>query len=618
MVNIRSITLVLAIAWLIVAGLIIGTVSTSFAQISLQDAPRVTYTPRGQIEWKCNGSGGDEIITVKKINSHNWDFFITPNPSRLSSSEIQSYPLQSYYWITSGTNGDDHIKVNTDTGLVRFYTIPDDAKTLSAQITDKTVDLTKNRGIRVTINDPRWMDNVNLHIGVHSATYTAVSNVVTVTGSPVSYQDIYDALLIAHPGTSPWHQLGTRQFFTTAKLYVGNDVTPTLLTNDNCQLSFADGIVSANYEEIIQLEDNAIWRDTGGSIIFEESTYTRFCIYSSGGDIQLTGSDIGKVLESTNDGVRIDALSAPSYIRDSVLYNVELYHTYDLELTDTVQWGTWAGMYQNLGDATIVGWRVNNSRYNVAFRGNTAVTIRNAHISEPRDYNFYLYNNQATATLVNCFCDDWYDWSEFGANTHGIERQHTLDLKVCYPDGTPHLGAVVTLWDSGSQQVYNGAVSAAGTIPSQALDYEWLLPGYGTRMFSPYDLRVQAVGYNNYTAQLDMGTAKSLEVTLCPLSFGGTTAGDVLSWCQNNVATISWWEENMSLVINTVLFLGLALLALWAYKRRIGWLSVVAGISVVTIATSVVVDSGAAYGFPYVVVGIGVFFVGIMNIRKMA
>jgi len=74
----------------------------------------------------------------------------------------------------------------------------------------------------------------------------------------------------------------------------------------------------------------------------------------------------------------------------------------------------------------------------------------------------------------------------------------------------------------------------------------------------------------------------------------------------------------MTLVINTVLFLGLALLALWAYKRRIGWLSVVAGISVMTIATSVVVDSGAAYGFPYVVVGIGVFIVGLTNIRKMA
>lgn len=240
-------------------------------------------------------------------------------------------------------------------------------------------------------------------------------------------------------------------------------------------------------------------------------------------------------------------------------------------------------------------------------------------IDEVRIYDYALSEEQILALYheITPGTDDW-DIIWEGTNSGSVCRHYSFDALVTNQSGIPIQNANVKLYDTNDVEIGNYATSTSGTISTQWVKYGHYNPGTETlTMKSPHRVRITSDGYHDYEQYITMDEAKSLEVALLPTS-SGTSAGDVLSWCQNNVATISWWEENMALVINTVLFLGLALLALWAYKRRIGWLSVVAGISVMTIATSVIVDSGAAYGFPYVIVGIGVFFVGIMNIRKMA
>ena len=73
----------------------------------------------------------------------------------------------------------------------------------------------------------------------------------------------------------------------------------------------------------------------------------------------------------------------------------------------------------------------------------------------------------------------------------------------------------------------------------------------------------------------------------------------------------------MDLLTYTFLFLGMAVLGLWAYRRQIGWICVVSGIGTMTTAVAIAADS-LAYGFPYIVIGIGIFLFGAINIRKLA
>ncbi len=572
--------------------------------------PEITYTPPGQIEWVLNGSNGDEIITVKKINSHNWDFLITPNPSRLSSSEIKSYPLQSFYWYTSGTNGDDHIKVNTDPGLVRFYTIPDDTETLSTQITDKTVDLSKNRGVRVTINDPRWMDYVNLHIGVHSATYTAVSNLITVTGSPVTYQDVYDALIAVMPGTSPFYQLGTHQFFTKAKIDYGNDVRPTFLDAKGIQLSFSDGIVSSNGEVVQNVHTNAVVRLRDCSIVTEEDTFRLDKIFMySGGSIRFLNTHISKDDNWVhNDRAQINGFGSGSFLRNCIFHKC-MVNDCEIDITNQVIDDGYMGVNSLLAGSNLNDVLLTNNNYGVALTSSGILKMHNIDIRNATDKSIYIRGDYTgTATFVNCTTDDNWAVHEEGVGPFKpFFIDYTVDLTVTTDNGTP-IAASVNIKTGSGVTVYSGVTSvSSGTIPTQNIEYGYYDPvSNKVIIHPPHTLNITASGYLDYNAIVTIDEAKDLEITLCQLS-SGTTAGDVMSWLRVNDATITWWEDNMELLVGILLVLVLLAFAFW---RGEWWIYVISSLVAMGWGFYYCGQEYPYYGYPLIFFGFAVFFHG--------
>lgn len=594
--------------WICLLGLLFGwaLVITANSQIVEQEKGiSVTYTPSDQIEWICADSQGDEIIEVERVGDRVWDFYITPDRSKLTGSDITAYPVEAYYFVYSGTGDITTHRIPVDKGLLTFESI-DDRSFITAPITadDKTVNLDTKAGVRVTLNNhPEYVTGIlRLKYGVHSATYAPTSNLMTVTGTPVTPFDIITY------GTGPVTQCGSRQFTFGCKLRIGDDVTPTNFVGTSCQIYITDAAMLANADAVITVESNAVMTLDKSSILLNETVHTIPQFLDGGGSLAITESTIGMVRYGANDRFRVNGFDSPSYIRDGNMLCTGFYHSNDGFILDNlVVNGAWAAINQPLGDAIFNDMLITDGQYNFLFRGSIPTLVTNSTLENPRTANIYLYQLTSTATMVNCTVDDWTSTAKLDTCTHGVERQHTLDLVVTA--GSPsavYEGAQISITNSEGTNVFSGITSASGTITTQYLDYFWILPNLGTRSFSPYELTIKAVGYQDYTANVDMDEQKRLEVALLPTR-SGTTAGDVLSWAQLNVATISWWEENMELLLGILL---VSILLAFSFWKGEWWLYTISSLVCMGWGFYYCGESYPYYGYPLIMFGFAVFFHG--------
>lgn len=542
-----------------------GAGVTAYAQVSPGvDQPDIRYIPEGTYEWRLDGCSDHQIIEARRVNELVWDFYITPDRTKLSNTEVSNYPFEAFYVTTVGTEQAKQI-TPVERGLITFESIPKDVKSISTSLVD-SVDLDDNYGVRVSVSDPGAINGAKLHYGVHSATYSAVSNTITVTGSPVTYQDIYDAGVTqgwAGPccGTLSFSQCGTQQFHSTAKIYYGDDVTPTCLDDEYIQLSFARDTTAGDWKVLQQVETNAVVKLNHCSIIDEDDSDRGNHLFNySGGDIKFDYVQLVKLKESDLDRGRIYKFTNSSYLYNCCLDNIVIYKC-GIDLTNATMVNALYPIYRPTASALFDNVVISNCSFGVAVGLITNSTFTDCDITGD-SYDIYQLNLTATTTFVNSQLNDWSS-SCSGTCTAGTNRKYTLDLTTNTENGTPIQNANVVITNIFGTDIANLSTSASGTIPTQTLFYGTYASGTTTAdMHTPHTISIYAGGYQAHVMTVIMDKQKDLEISLLPISTG-TDSADVLSWLQINEATISWWEDNMDLITQALLIAVLVVVALW-------------------------------------------------------
>jgi len=541
MINIWSVAHVLK--WVIVLAIVFGAwyvvfvADQSAAQIDItHDEPQIRYIPPDEIEWFLESSNNDEIITIDPITESIWDFYITPNPSRLSADEIKNYPFELFRIAYTGAEPDaTKYKVPISVDDYTVQTIPTDIKSTSPKIvtSDQQLDLTVNSGFTLYA-DPERIAGAHLKLSTHSATYTAITNTVVVTGSPVSYQDVYDSLLAAHPGTTPFHQLGTQQFHSTAKIYYGDDSTTTGLIDRDVQLSLASGINGANFNILQQIESNAVVRLDNCSIIDEDNIVRGNKLFNdSDGVLQISNSQITKLKESGSDRGLIEGFGTSSYLDNCYTNNIAVALS-NMALRDCVMENALFPIYRPGSGAIFDNITSAECSYGIGLGGDTQSVITNANI-DGNSNDIYSFNTTVYSTFINTAMSSWDSFCSGVCVGGGVNRTYTLDMLVQSGSGVPIVNENVTIQTVGGTVVYSGVTSASGTIPQQTLYYGTYATGTTTAvMHTPHTLQITANGYQDYTTTVYVDEQKSLEIAMLPIS-SGTTAGDVITYLEDNM-----------------------------------------------------------------------------------
>jgi|GEM_PF-2106970 len=624
--KLNSLAVVLVLKWVLVLALLVLIIGTFYwtdqagAQISpnVGDKPTVRYIPPDEIYWDYQGSQGDEIIDVEYVNDHTWRFFIYPDPGKLTLSDRTAYPYELYHldWVTTGTGVETKIKSPITKLGYSVRNIPMDSKTTPVQqLQTNRVDLTANWGVEISTNTIDILKNSTLHIGVHSATYTAVSDTIILTGSPVSSfnQHIYDALYGVAPGT-PITKCGSRCFCYHADLDFGDGVTATNASDSACSMHF-DHTVAPNDNVVIYLNkahltlgemENSIYKTTErGVFIFDENTSDtdHYLLQSSHADnhVNLYSSKFMRDADANSDRARL-LVEGNGRIWNCdfsrvYLQNIGVDSTVDVYNT-RVEYNSIAGL---LGSSVYALYdRLYFDSLAVAIYANTAITanITNSYFNGINN-DIINVNSDAHYSLVNCVLSDdtlniaWAGLGAIGSGSSSFYEQYTVDLLVTSQSGTPVDNIPITISNVFGTPVFSSVI-LSGTIPTQTLSrLMYSQTDGGSTTYSPYTITIdETIDYQGYTDIFELDSQKYFEISLLSHVDSGTTAGDVWGWLTDR-------EDEMEIFTGVLFVLVVVALALWI---RQWWMLIFSGMCSIGWG-GIMYDDGLYYGVPFFVLG---------------
>jgi len=342
---------------------------------------------------------------------------------------------------------------------------------------------------------------------------TYAGGIITVTGYteavPCNFTDIYNADVAG--GWGVWTKQGSKQFYSTACLKIGDGSTATWFGDTDAMLEFADSMSVYWTKFLISGEINS--HIILGNLIHEANKIT----------------DSGVTLYLGNNGATIGRNgSLSNIIPDIRFYSCKIYSTaaqHNMRLTGKMyNTDIEAGQlyqcsidYYNVyfvSGASIFSYpsgtfemvTIKNSSYPIYI--GSAITGTYTFISPILKGNTYVVraeSSSSTVNLVNADVDNWVFWWQ-GGSSSVIYRQYEFDLKVIDKDNTAIQTATVKIWDKDSNLIVNTTTDANGDITTQTITRGYYNQANGNTLqeASPHLIKIEKAGYTTYEADFTL------------------------------------------------------------------------------------------------------------------
>jgi hypothetical protein len=361
-------------------------------------------------------------------------------------------------------------------------------------------------------------------------TYDIPSNTITVVGGPYGFIDIYNADVAG--GWGVFFNPTATQFYTTAKIVIGDGVTATIFLDSNKQITwvFAAGATTVIFRVTAAatvtfgiLNDAATFDTSRGcdfilsrpwgqdSFAAQTATSTLYfysCSFAALGGCQLVvqGAAVANTIRVWNCLFKYQA------------YLIELgtsCNIYNVNIQDVSAFGAALAGIRATNVNKINAIRTTRYINNYGAGDNTYSNIygRNAGLKAVRVEN----NIPRVAYLINPDFDVWtFDF----VGTATIFRQYNFDLKVTDQDNNPLANATVAVRDNAGTLIFSVLTNAAGDIVTQTVNRGYYQQATGDTLqdYSPHALTITRAGYQTYHKHFTLTAKITWEIKLVRIS----------------------------------------------------------------------------------------------------
>ncbi|MCD6261659.1 MAG: PKD domain-containing protein [Deltaproteobacteria bacterium] len=324
---------------------------------------------------------------------------------------------------------------------------------------------------------------------------------------PGTYPDI-----VVSPDSNATHE-GTQYYFT-CKLQIGDGSTETWFKDTNKQVTFADGLISANRGAITSIKNNAVFQlgnlidetdkitNGGCSIFTNEATYIpKLFSCSDGSTIYLYSTQIkanGKGILNTYKGGRMWNCKLENAGIDP-LSNIDIFNVIGEDFSYSVIYHGFAGSIERFTILKGVRPFYLASTY--------SLTARDVYA---RDFSYVAAIESGwsgNAYLIDADIDNWvFSW--LGAETGKIYRQYTFNPIITYVNGSSVAHAHVILKDRYNNTIIDDYTDSDGRILNGTEPYVVTSAFYNQTggntpyLQSPHHLTITKAGYATYETNI--------------------------------------------------------------------------------------------------------------------
>lgn len=382
-------------------------------------------------------------------------------------------------------------------------------------------------------------------------------------GTPLNFKDIWDADQAGGWNVVHNNNNTNTQFEFNAKIVFGNGTVAgtTWFADTDVQVLFNSGVVSASWEDIIDVKTYATFR-LGEVISDSDRTVRKGCelrskeatlyhdFYAYSGEVYLYDTTI---TNGENGRLRL-------WFRGKTrIYHSKISGLYEFieNNADTILYGisfvrcttvVFASSMNTIPD------RITIIRGYHALRTVAGVTLKNVYAVASLSDTFRFVSITSDVNLINVDVDSWsFTWS--GTSTANVLRQYTFDLTVTTDANVPIEDANLTLTYYGEGGGTHGTwlTDANGEIPEQTVTAGFYNQTGGNTIYTynPYEITITKAGYLTYQKNLMQLEAKSWNIAL--LEDTGKSAS---------------WYLSGTIIIGFPVALGILLICIVAIKKR--------------------------------------------------
>jgi len=355
---------------------------------------------------------------------------------------------------------------------------------------------------------------------------TYSGGVITITdydteGGCADHEEIYTQLANA----SQFAKLGTNQYFSNGLIVIGNGTGSTWFVDSDVQVSFNASAVTANYQKLYEVKDNAYLRfgvledastkstSHGVSILAQDTRYYTKTVYGN------TGSNIYLYSSIFYNEQTIAGYYKGLYGVFKRIWNCMFTHTYiapinvDADMYNLVFQKGYLGIsYPSRGTWNEIN--LFSQTYAILSYSSYACTVQNVVAKN----NTNTFSGTAITTdkyLLNVDADIWtVGWS--GVSTAEMYRQYTFDLTFTFDNGSYAEGTNVTISNSYLGTSDSWILTSNGSIPEQTYSYGHYNQTGGNSLYdyNPYNITATLDGYQTYTQLINITEQTTLEIAL--------------------------------------------------------------------------------------------------------